>query len=229
MKISANLRTMHTEAKKASEAAIYGSFFHKADGGASAGIYSEIIGNINDIFNSMAYVLDSLDFSVVIIGKDYDTKFLNKKVFGGNIEEKKRQKLIGTKCYDVFGCDVASACRMANCINTGTIISYQDTAMLSGADLDIDFIPLKDKRGGIIGIIEASADITQLKKVEKIAVKQLAYQKHEILKLVDNLGNLANGDLNICSHKRNCRELYKAQSFPDGKYRFYQIHHCRGI
>lgn len=209
IKISTNLRTMHTESKMASEAAIYGSFFHKADISTLAGIYNEIIENINDIFYSIAYVLDSLDFSVVIIDKDYNTKFLNKKVFGGNIDEKRRQELIGTKCHDVFGCDISSPCRMANCISTGMIISYEDTAMLSGAELDIDFIPLKNKQGDIIGIIEASADITKLKELEKIAMKQLEYQKYEILNLVDNVSNLANGNLNIRSNVSDSDEHTK--------------------
>ena len=112
-----------------------------------------------------------------------------------------KQQIIGTKCYNHFK---TSHCRTANCA-CGRAMQEADqrrpkrTLIPAPITCEISYtgVPVKDKKGSVIGALEIVTDQTAVKNAAKVADKQAQFQNAEVAKLIVSLDKVAKGDLNV--------------------------------
>ncbi|MCG8482687.1 MAG: methyl-accepting chemotaxis protein, partial [Clostridia bacterium] len=185
-----NLNDLNTEVNGLTESVMSGNLSKKLDS-QLRGKYREIVQGVTYIQDAFVNVLDNINVGILIVDKEMNLSFCNKFVFGAFGEE--RENLLGKKCNDLFECK--DECMHEECIKN------KSTYVMEGITLDkhykTDISPYNDRSGNLRGIIEVAMDITEIKTAEKVAKKQLDYQEGEINKVIENLNNLANGNLNI--------------------------------
>ena len=192
--IKNSLNNLNKEIYMFVEAVKEGELRRKVDTCNLKGNYKYALEGINEIVDSFTTLLDNIELNIMILDKDYNTKFSNTNALSGmNID---RDSIIGQKCYETFNCN-RNLCKLEECEKTEKTQYFDEIGAVSGIQLHTEIIPYKDKSGNMRGVIEICTDVTELKKVEKIVKKQLEYQKIEIQKLVENLNNLAKGNLTI--------------------------------
>ena len=66
-------------------------------------------------------------------------------------------------------------------------------------DLHISYtgVPIKNRKGSVIGALEIVTDLTASKLAENVMRKQAAFQEEEVRKVIANLGKIAGGDMNV--------------------------------
>ncbi len=189
-----DLKTVKRELNKIMKAVMEGNVCKRGDTSSIKSSNKEIIEGVNYILDCFVNILDCLDLSIIISDKEYRTKFANKNAIEGVCTD--RNEIIDKECYRVFDCD-KSICKLETCVRNNKKESFEEYGAASGLDLYTEITPFKDEDRNVIGVIEVSTDITELKKVQKVVMKQLDYQKIEIQKFIDNLNNFAKGNLNI--------------------------------
>ena len=189
-----NLKNLDSEIKSITKSVTEGELSKRANNNCLKGDYKEFIDGINDILDSFINVLDSIEAGILIVDKEYNLKFANLYSFDEIADN--RESIIGHKCYEVYSCD-RSLCKYDLCVKEQKKQSFDEVDNLTNVNYQTDMLPYNDKDGTTRGIIEVNIDISEVKKAEKIAQKQLEYQENEIDKVVDNLTSLANGNLDI--------------------------------
>lgn len=189
-----NLRALEEEVKGIANAVKSGNIHYKGDPGKLSGTCRDILEGMNYVIDTHTNILDSFYFGILIIDKDYNIKFANKSSLDGLDPD--QEKIINKKCYDIFCCN-RDICSFESCLKTLENQTINEFDEINKNYLMTKIIPYKDALGNIPGCIEISTDITQLKTKERTAIKQLEFQKNEVLKLVRNLSKLADGILNI--------------------------------
>lgn len=115
---------------------------------------------------------------------------------------KTQQQVLGTKCYDHFK---TSDCKTHNCacgraLQTGQPANSEtDAHPAAGLDLEISYtgIPLRNDSGQVVGAFEVVTDQTAVRRAARLAAKIADYQNKETKKLVEGLGRLAQGDVDL--------------------------------
>lgn len=192
--IDENITILSAEIQGIAAAVKCGKIHHEGDTGKLGGCYRNILGDVNYIVDTFVNIMDSFYFGILIIDKDYRIKFANKSSLDGLDPD--RQKIIDKRCYEVFCCN-REVCKLDLCLQTMESQTIEEFDEINKNYLLTRILPYKDSLGTMSGCIEISTDITQIKTMERTAVKQLEFQKNEILKLVSNLKKLAGGNLNI--------------------------------
>jgi len=163
------------------------------------GLYKNLINKINNIMNEYTNILDQIPISLNISDTDFNIKYINKDCVKNAINPNVTpEKLLGKKCYDVFGCD-KNNCQGKECIAKNEKLTFEEDGEKSGTGVDflLDLIPRNDKEGNIKGFIETSKNITDIRKIQRILKKQFDFQKNEIDKLISNLESLSEGNLDL--------------------------------
>ncbi len=191
-----NILKLNSETKLLYEAALDGTLSRRADHKGLNGAYMDIVTNINEAMGCLVGILDTLPSYLMILDKDYKLKFANK--MNMNLIGKTSEEVFDEDCYKTFGCD-KDTCILKDCVNTNTRQEFIECNEYTKIWYQTQFIPIKDKQGETRSYLEIANEITELKNAEETAVKQLDYQKNEIQKLIDNLQELADGNLNISS------------------------------
>ncbi len=185
------------DAMALSDAAIEGRLNIRADAARHGGDFGKIVEGVNQTLNTLVGFIDEMPAPVMIIDNSFTVRYMNKT--GAEVIGKSPTELIDTKCYDGFK---TSHCHTENCacggaIKQGRKVTAETDAHPNGLDLDISYtgIPIKDRKGSIIGAIELVTDQTSIKKAARVAEKQAEFQKKEVEKLIDNLERVSVGDL----------------------------------
>ncbi|GFO64994.1 cache domain-containing protein [Geomonas paludis] len=194
------IKTLNTDTAELSQAALEGRLTTRADSHKHQGAYRDIVQGVNDTLSTMVGFMDNMPAPAMIIDNDFTVLYMNQ--LGAKVGGKSQAQVIGTKCYDHFK---TSDCRTANCacakaITTGLDATHETDAHPSaGLDLDISYtgVPIKDREGKVIGAFEVVTDLTSVKTAARQAKKIADYQERETQKLVEGLGRLALGDVNI--------------------------------
>lgn len=189
-----NLNELNSEVNALTESVMDGNLSQRANTSRLEGKYKDVVVGINYIQDAFINVLDSLQASILIIGKDQVVKFGNAFSYDKVVDN--REDIIGKKCQEVFKCD-KEICRYDECINTDSNQLFEEKDNILNTIYQSRLLPFKDKDGNLKGVMEIGIDITQLKDAEKVVKKQLDFQENEINKVIDNLNNLANGQLSI--------------------------------
>ncbi|MCK5519992.1 MAG: PAS domain-containing protein [Candidatus Marinimicrobia bacterium] len=164
--------------------------------------FREIINSLNKLINTFVGHLDSIPTPVMIINKDFEIMYMNKK--GSELGNTTGEALLGSRCYDFFktgDCNTANcACNMAMISNR--MESRETDAAPGNHDLHITYngVPIKNTKGEIVGALEVVMDQTESFKAIQLIQKQSEYQSNEVEKLVSNLNKVAEGDFVIDTH-----------------------------
>ncbi len=73
------------------------------------------------------------------------------------------------------------------------------TARPNGGELEISYegMPIHDESGKVVGAVELVVDQTEIKHAARKMEKQAEYQSNEVARLIDNLGRLSDGQLEV--------------------------------
>jgi len=198
-----SLQALSDETKLIINAAVDGSLDTRADEGKFDGEYKSIIGGLNTTIEVLVGHIDSVPTPVMIIDKEYKIKYMNKA--GAELLNKSQKELIGQKCYDNFktgDCNTEN-CACAQAMKKDSEAKSETDAHPRGMDLDISYTgnPIKNQQGETIGALEIIVDQTDIKNAQRLADKQAEFQEEQVDMLVDNLGELAKGNLDINPEK----------------------------
>jgi methyl-accepting chemotaxis protein len=194
-----NIQLMVAETNELSAAAMAGKLDKRADSSKYKGEFKSLVDGFNAAIGSVVNMIDKLPIPIMIIDKDFGINYMND--FGCSLDNRTKENIIQTKCYDYFKtshCNTKDcACSMA--MNLNRAVAQETDAHPGNNNLEIKYFgfPLKDVNGNIIGAFEGVIDQTEIKKAQKIAQKVADYQDIETKKLSENIIRLGNGDTNI--------------------------------
>ena len=177
--------------------------------GESAGLVKKVVGDVNTIINKFNGFLNSLPIPFFTTNAKFNIQYMNRTAL--ELLKKTESEIIDTKCYDKFCTDVCNngvGCAVDKCMNSGLMETDETVARLEDKSHHIDIkyygAPLKDSNGKVVGAIEIITDQTEIKTEQRKVIEEKettekisAYQKNEIEKVQETLGNLAEGDLTV--------------------------------
>ncbi len=156
-------------------------------------------GELTKAFNTMTdkismqlQYLENLPSPVMIIDKDFNIQYMNKK--GAEIAEKPQKDLIGLKCFEQFktrDCNTEN-CALREAMIKDGIVSRETIAKPNGREVPILYTgsPVKDRNGKVIGALESITDITDVKEIQN-------YLNRSTKKMMIAMQQFANGNLNV--------------------------------
>jgi methyl-accepting chemotaxis protein len=202
-KTKSAIQEMSEETQEIIQAAITGQLQKRADVEKFEGEYKNIVGGFNTVIEVLVGHIDSVPTPVMIIDKEYSIKYMNKA--GADLLNKSQKELIGQKCYENFktgDCNTEN-CACAKAMKIDGEAQSETDAHPRGMNLDISYTgnPIKNQEGETIGALEIIVDQTDIKNAQRLADKQAHFQEEQVDKLVDNLSELAKGNLNIHPEK----------------------------
>jgi len=193
------VQTLNSDAGMLAQAASEGRLTARADAGKHQGAYREIVQGVNDTLGRMVGFMDNMPTPAMIIDTEYNVLYMNE--LGAKVGGRTQKQVVGTKCYDHFK---TGDCKTANCACSqamagGHEATRETDAHPSGLDLDISYtgVPIKDASGKVLGAFEVVTDLTSVKTAARQAKKIADYQDKETRKLVEGLGKVAKGDVNV--------------------------------
>ncbi|MBS4096820.1 MAG: MCP four helix bundle domain-containing protein [Sulfuricella sp.] len=199
VKVQAALQTLVADANMLSQAADVGKLTTRADADKHQGGYRKIIEGVNATLNRLVGFLDLMPTPAMVVDKDFSIQYMNE--LGAKVGNKTPAQVLGTKCYEHFK---TSDCRTDKCacgraMGTGQVANSETDAHPGTLNLDIAYtgMPLRSPEGNVVGAFEFVIDQTAVKQAARVSKKVADYQKDETKKLVEGLGKLAVGEVNI--------------------------------
>jgi methyl-accepting chemotaxis protein len=171
----------------------------RADAAKHSGDFRKIIEAVNNTVGRLVGFLDTMPMPVMVIDNQYSIQYMNQ--VGAKVGDKTPTEVLGSKCHDHFrtsDCNTEKcACKLA--MRDGRSANSETDAHPGSLNLDISYtgIPLRNLQGQTVGAFEFAVDQTDIKKAARKSQKVVDYQKDENKKLVDSLGKMAEGDLNV--------------------------------
>ncbi len=184
-------------------AMVEGKLTTRADATRHQGDFRKIVAGFNGGMDRLVGLIDVMPTPAMIVDTDFTVRYMNE--VGAKVGGKIPAQVIGTKCFDHFR---TSDCRTEKCsvgraLRDGREASSETDAHPGTLDLDIAYsgVPLRDVGGKVIGCFEmVTADLTAVKKAQRVAKKVSTYQENETSKVVGWLGKLARGEMDFtCS------------------------------
>ena len=182
-----------------SQAAVEGKLTTRADATHHQGDFRKIVQGINDTLDSLVGFIDSMPVPAMIIDRDRTIRYING--IGAGVGDRQSAELIGKKCFDHFRTDDCKngQCACLRAVTTGKVEEGQTTARPGKSELEINYtgVPIQDKQGEIVGVLEIVVDQTAVRKAQKVADKVALYQKEQVHGLAADLQKLSIGDLKM--------------------------------
>lgn len=194
-KVISEINKLVYEFKELAEDAIKGSLNSRADSGQFEGGFKELIDGANAIMDTLAGHIDTVPMPIMLIDNDYNLKYVNDAA--SKFVNKKKEELIGRKCYDEM---CLSICNSDSCparISFAQDIKAEQEVQAGISEILVTTVPYKDMEGNTIGVIDVIVDQTDIMNAQRIAEKRAAYQEKEVQKLIIALDKLARGRLDI--------------------------------
>jgi|GEM_PF-616433 len=178
---------------------IVGRLDSRADSAKYEGDFKNLLDGFNGTLNTLVGYIDIIPNPVMIVDNEMNIQFMNQT--GANIIGKSKQQLFGQKCYDQFktsDCNTQK-CACLRAMQDNRISTSETDAHPNGLNLDISYtgVPIKNEQGKTIGAMEFVVDQTAIKAAGRKIQKQADYQSREVGKLIENLGRVAKGNLEV--------------------------------
>jgi len=196
------LAALAEEAATLTDAAVEGRLSERRDASRFEGAYRGLLEGMNGTVDALVGYIDNMPTPAMIIDKDFRIRYMNKAgaALGGTtgvqLAEARRS------CFDFFrtGDCRTSNCACAQAMSLGSAVGSQTVAKPLEAVYDISYtgIPVRNRRGEIVGAFEIILDQTAVKDAERTMRKIAVYQDGEIERINENLQKIARGDLD-CS------------------------------
>jgi len=198
-RMSSAIQDLATDTMRLSQTVDDGKLTVRADAAKHSGDFRKIIEAVNTTVGRLVGFLDTMPMPVMVIDDQYNIQYMNQ--VGAKVGGKTPTEVLGGKCHDHFR---TSDCRTDKCacnraMRDGRSSSSETDAHPGSLNLDIAYtgIPLLNPQGQTVGAFEFVVDQTDIKAAARKSQKVADYQKGENKKLVDSLGKLAEGDLNV--------------------------------
>lgn len=199
IKVVDNLRLLANGIKSMTEAIEKGELRKRTDVTRHSGEYRLIMEGINESMDRVVNFIDEVPNPVMAISDDYEIRFINKE--GASMAGLLGDQLVGRKCYDYFK---TSHCKTDKCASAQAMkqkcnIRSETGAHLKGVEMELEYssVPIKDSSGRIVGAMEVMTDQTEIKRAQRVAMKQNDYQDRQVQALISCLDSLAKGKLDI--------------------------------
>jgi len=195
--VKANISKLVDDSQMLTEAAVAEKFETRADGARHSGDYGKIVEGFNrtldvvvDKLNWYQAIIDAVPFPIHVINTDMKWVYLNKafeKLMVDQRYVRDRKDAIGRPCSTAN----ANICNTENCgimqLKRGKGESFFDWC---GMNCKQDTSNLVNIKGQHVGYVEVVQDLSATLSVRD-------YTAHEVKRLAANLGQLAQGNLNI--------------------------------
>ncbi len=203
-----SINSLILDTKTIADEASKGRLRYRADNSKHNGDFRAIIDGVNDGFDIVVNLLDSVPAPLMAIDNDFNIMFMNKA--GADLDNKAALDIERTKCFNHFK---TSHCETENCACHMTMkmkkqVTQETDAHPGGKDLDIKYtgVPILDKKGDVIGAFEVVIDQTDIKKAMGRAEKVSEYMKNETEKIELLLSDIANGKIDTEVHLEDADE-----------------------
>lgn len=137
--------------------------------------FKEVINSINNLTNTFRKHLDQIPLPFVVMDLNFNILYINRK--GAEVCGQESAGIIGQKCYNNFKTDdcQTDACACARTMQSGRSEVSETKARPNDVDRFISYngVPLKNKKGNIIGALEIITDLTTMKKAIDDAAKKV--------------------------------------------------------
>ncbi|QLC49464.1 PAS domain-containing protein [Methanolobus zinderi] len=159
-----SINTLLQEAGLLTEAAIEGKLTVRADAGKVEGEYSKLVQGMNDVVGTLVGHINSVPVPFMIIDKDYNISYVNDKAAAAAGLDP--EVMIETKCYGHYKTNI---CQTDDCVCTRSMrtrnLEHGEAVADLGSDVHISCsgLPLKDRKGNVIGSLEVFMDQTEIK------------------------------------------------------------------
>ncbi|MDM8549203.1 methyl-accepting chemotaxis protein [Desulfobacterales bacterium HSG2] len=163
------------------------------------GAWRELVLGVNRLADSLVGHIDVMPLPAFIVGRDFRIRYANRAC--ANLAGLSREAMIGAECHTHFRTSDCrnEKCALDNCMRKGCTVTSETDAHPREADLRISYtaVPLKDAEERVIGGLEVITDQTEIRRAVRVARKQADFQAAEADRLVENLGRVARGDLDV--------------------------------
>ena len=198
-KLSDAISGLLKDADNLSQSISVGRLDSRADSAKYEGDFKNLLDGFNGTLNTLVGYIDIIPNPVMIVDNEMNIQFMNQT--GANIIGKSKQQLFGQKCYDQFktsDCNTQK-CACLRAMQDNRISTSETDAHPNGLNLDISYtgVPIKNEQGKTIGAMEFVVDQTAIKAAGRKIQKQADYQSREVGKLIENLGRVAKGNLEV--------------------------------
>ena len=164
------------------------------------GLLAKSFNNMSDKISLQIQYLNKLPIPVIVMDNEYNIQYVNVK--GTELLKKRKEEIIGTKCFDNFktgDCNTED-CACRNAMEKADIFSRETIARPEGNGIPILYsgAPIRDRDGNIIGALEAVTDLSSSKEEEE-------YLNRSTKKMLHEMDKLAKGDLtaNLTPERKN--------------------------
>jgi methyl-accepting chemotaxis protein len=185
------------DANMLSDAAVEGRLSTRADAAKHQGDFRKVVEGVNETIDSLVGHIDAMPNPTLIIDREMGIRYINKAA--ADVIGLPSQQILGTKCFSHFK---TSDCRTDKCVcaramRDGRPSTSETDAHPGQHNLEINYtgMPVKDRKGQIIGALEFVADQTAIKRAARMSSKVATYQETEVGKVAALLEEIAKGDL----------------------------------
>lgn len=174
-----------------------GRIRYRADSTKHSGDFRRIVDGINDGYDVVTELLDSIPTPLMAIDNDFNIMFMNKN--GAELNDRSGLELERSKCFDHFK---TTHCKTNDCachlaMDSEQLTTQSTIARPGDKELNIEYtgVPIRDKDGSVIGAFEVVIDQTEIKQILGKAEKVSDYMSEETKKILGLLNEVAGGKI----------------------------------
>lgn len=190
-----------TDINLLSDSAVEGKLNLRANTQNHHGEFQKIIEGINSTIDSLVSFIDNMPVPAFIVNNMFEIQYINNA--GAELADRNKYEIIENKlkCYSHINSEVCKTnnCACTNAIKYGNPVSIDTLANPTNITLDINInsIPIKNRKGDTIGALEIINDFTDIRNATRKSQKIAEYQDMEINRILDSLNNLASGNVDF--------------------------------
>jgi methyl-accepting chemotaxis protein len=155
-----------------------GSINRKADTEKYRGGFSILVSGTNNILERLNMVIDSIPSPVILLNKEVKIEYMNSAARTTAGED-----FLGKTCQQVFRLEDSGAegDALQKAVTSKKPASHETKAHPQGKDMDVAYsaIPMTDKAGNLVSILQLITDLTAIKAQERM-ILQVASHASEI-------------------------------------------------
>jgi methyl-accepting chemotaxis protein len=193
------IQRIHKDVNSTSDEVAKGLLTKRSDDSKYEGGWRDLVGGVNHLTDTLVGLIDSVPAPSSILNSNYEILYANQAyldlcgVSFADVQGKKCHSLLKSKHCQNAGCCGAKA------IKSRSVEKDAVSASPGNRSMEIDYIcvPISDNSGKCVAIFETIIDQTDVRRAAVIAEKQAAFQRVEVGKLIEVLGKVAEGYLNV--------------------------------
>ena len=199
VKLKKNLQELTDETARLATSAVNGKLAERADETRFPGEWKEMITGMNHVIDALVGHLDVMPAPAMIIDREFTIQYMNHAALKS--VDRPFDEAVGSKCYDLAKTSDCNTerCACAKSFKTGKPVTSEAHATPGKSELDIEYtgVAIQNKSGETVGALEIMNDLTEIRRAQQLDRKRTDYQNAEVGRLVENLQNVANGQLAI--------------------------------